>query len=317
MLSWTFLVFLGMAGLPFHSVHAHSLFYTYTCYPNSTITISGMPTNYSSMYYFAMHEADGKNCSVTGILAAGTAEITECDKDQSILFTFSPYIDMSSNQIHAGEDVEIVNITCFEIPDSVPHSISNTLAASIALGEEATMNVSFDVTSVLNPTSANVGDPVTWTIIFPMNYTLQITSCTAYPGTTSSSSNSVGLITTWCSDDSDLISNFTTNANDSEATAIIQAFRFFDYNNVYLSCDLLICPLPSSSCTTSCSSAKRKRRSTSGNQGEYRKSVGKVLHIIDSTSAASTPYSGLPLSFLLTYLVSLLTFTHASGTDWQ
>ncbi|XP_045196142.2 uncharacterized protein LOC123551348 [Mercenaria mercenaria] len=301
MYAWTFLVFLGMAGLPFHSVQG----YSYTCYPNNTIAVSGLPTNYSSMNYFAIQEADGKNCSVTGVEAAGTAEITECDKDQPILFTFSSYSGMLTNQIHGGQEVEIVNLTCIEISDSgVASSVDDTLAVSIDIDDVASMNVTYDITSDLNPTSANVGDPVIWTIYFPMNYTLEITTCTAYPGTDSSSSNSILLITDWCSDVGQLISNFSTNAENTEASATIQAFKFFDEDNVYLTCTLLVCPPSSSSCDSVCGSARKRRRRSSN--GEYTKSIGKVLHIIDTTSAAYMPRTGFFMTLVMIYLASLL-----------
>lgn len=295
-----FLLFLGMTVMQFSEVSSVTL--SYKCFPNNTILVSGLPTDSAALHYFAIQEADGTNCNVTGSIPDGTALVSACNKDEPIYFSYGSYSGMAESQIYGGQQVSTINITCIEISDSgVAKTISNNFSAAIQFQDEQTLSPEYDIISTLNPTSALVGQDVTWTIIYPASYKLQITTCTAYPGTAVHATESIVLISTWCSSISELISNFVSNGNNTNAVATMKAFKFYGYDFMFLMCDVLVCPPGSSSCTTSCSQGRRKR-SESEHHGEYIKTISSVLHIADTKSAASVIISGSFVSFLLAIL---------------
>lgn len=280
--------------------------FSYTCHPNKTISVTGLPTNYSSMNYFAYQPLDGKNCTVTGDSAAGTADISSCEKNVPIYFTFSTYDGMLENQIQGGKEVQVHNITCFEITGPVNASFSNTLKAIIPFNDTAMVNVTYSITSSLNVSSAYVGEPVEWSIYFPSSYFLEVTSCAAYPGKSSSTNPStfVSLTSLWCSAEHDLISNFSTNADNTVASAVLRAFKFFNYDSIYLTCDVKACPKNSQSCDTVCGS--RRKRSSGDSSGGYETQVGRILYVIDPNTASVKQLPILLMSLLLMALAAVM-----------
>ncbi|XP_053406487.1 uncharacterized protein LOC128559262 [Mercenaria mercenaria] len=165
---------------------------------------------------------------------------------------------------------------------------------SLVVGEQKAVNPTYDVTSSLSPTSAIVGDPVVWTISFPVDYILEVTSCKGYPGTDAQSSSSVSLISGGgCNATSELITHFSDSLNGT-VTAKLSAFKFYNYDNVFLTCDLKVCPSSSANCDTTCSRAKRSAKqigTNNDNDAEETRmaTVHNVLKIIDPHSDACIP----------------------------
>lgn len=221
---------------------------TYVCNADDTIDVCHLPANF---YYFAMQKlANGSDvhCNVTSTNST-SIKISGCTKDAEILLTYSTYSGMEGNNMHGGRNLSAVIIICTEISASGEvHVINNTFAANLTIHLETDVSPTYQVTSSLSTTSTTVGSKVNWTISFPVEYILEVTNCTAYPGTNDHSVDKVNLINTGgCNVTDELISNFKDN-RDGTTTATILAFKFYNNDDVFLKCNLKICPSGSKAC---------------------------------------------------------------------
>ncbi|XP_053384015.1 uncharacterized protein LOC128550063 [Mercenaria mercenaria] len=261
---------------------------SYVCYPNNTIIVRGLPEN---SYYLAMQNISSSTnikCTVSR-LNTTSIEITGCLKDDPILFTYGSYAGIETYEVHVGQSVYI---RCYEISeDGVSVVINNTFAVNLQIDSETMVDPSYNVTSSLNTTSTNVGEPVAWTITFPVDYILEVTSCTAEPDTTDNTNLLVQLISEGgCMVDSELISNFEDNL-DGTAVATLMSFKFFNYDSILLKCDVIICPGASNACNTTCSRQKRDIPDRSYRQADdsFSTVVQSRLHVIDHKSSGTMP----------------------------
>ncbi|XP_053384014.1 deleted in malignant brain tumors 1 protein-like isoform X2 [Mercenaria mercenaria] len=263
---------------------------SYVCYPNNTIIVHDLPAN---SYYLAVQKIPSSTdirCTVSR-LNTTTIEITGCLKDDPIVFTYGSYAGIESYKIHVGQSVNI-NITCHEISeDGVSVVINNTFAVNLQVDSENMVDPSYNVTSSLNTTSTNVNEPVAWTITFPVEYIVEVTSCTAEPDTTDNTDLVVQLISEGgCTVDRELISNFEDNL-DGTAVATLWSFKFNNYDTILLKCDVIICPGASNACYTICSRQKRDIPDRSYRQADdsFSTVVQSRLHVIDHKSSGTMP----------------------------
>ncbi|XP_053407182.1 uncharacterized protein LOC128559471 [Mercenaria mercenaria] len=205
------------------------------CHPNNSIDVFNLHADY---YFNAIQNVTNggpiEKCSISDINSTAVT-ITGCLKDFPILFTIGPYNGIELYTLHGGKDVVIVQILCNEIPGSCKvHFIDNTYNVGLGVAEHKGITVTPGVTSVLNPTSAVVGDPVAWTTSIPSEYILEVTSCEGYPGIDALSNVSISLISSGgCNATSHLITHFS-DAYDGTVTATLSAFKFYNYDNVFL-----------------------------------------------------------------------------------
>lgn len=252
----------------------------YDCSPDGSVIVSGLPADVDSVFAINKH---GLICNTSSVVDNAVI-ITGCPKETSIVFSYGSYDGMASNLIQGGRNITIVNVTCLEITDT-RLNISNTLETNLTIGSVQDLSVMYNVTSSLSQSSAVVGDSITMTIEYPENYFLEVSNCTANPGTTYNSTKAVPLISDYCSQENELISDFT-GANGT-VSATILAFKFVGNDDVFLQCRVKVCPLDDGSCTTSCSIVVGKR-SVVGDPEPYEIEIGKVLHIIDPFFNAAT-----------------------------
>ncbi|XP_053403017.1 uncharacterized protein LOC123554866 [Mercenaria mercenaria] len=195
------------------------------CNPDNSIDVFNLPADY---YYLAMQEnATGGSdiqCNVADI-NSNAVTITGCSKDLPILLTFGTYSGIEFYTMHGGKSMVTVTIECSEIPETGNvGAINNTFNANLTDVDKKNIKPTFQVTASLNLTSVIVGNPVAWTISFPMEYILEVTSCVGYPGTDDQSSTSVSLISSGgCSSTSHLITHFSDGLNGT-ATATLYLF---------------------------------------------------------------------------------------------
>ncbi|XP_053404029.1 uncharacterized protein LOC128558509 [Mercenaria mercenaria] len=279
----------------------------YDCTSNDDVQISGFPAN---SYYYAMQNST--QCNVT---ASGTSiSISGCSKDSEILVTYGSYSDMETYWLHGGKAVNAVKVTCIEIPVAGnTHNVSEIFSANLTIDETQSVDSSYNVTSALSSYSVTVGDQITWTITFPVEYTLEVTQCTASPGTSYVLADKVDLISSGgCHVSSELISNFTDNG-DGTASATIEAFKFYNNDQVFLTCDLKVCPSGSTSCDTQCAGSRKRevgdifKRSAPESEtvGFYPKQVHNVLTVFDpreNSAMTVTPF-GWSFVFTLTFVL--------------
>ncbi|XP_045188018.2 uncharacterized protein LOC123545775 [Mercenaria mercenaria] len=285
------------------------------CNPNS-INVYNLPLDH---YYNAIQNVTRGGlfvkCNVSDINST-TVTITGCLKDLPIIFTIGTYHGIELYTLLGGKDLVIVKIVCNEISENgtvlyIEYTIYNAGLRDV-LGdiEQEGINLTYEVTSSLSSTSVIVGNPVAWTINFPSEYILEVTSCKGYPGTDAQSNHSVNLISSGgCSATSELITHFS-DALDGTVTATLSTFKFYNYDNVFLTCVLKVCPSSSVNCDTTCSRAKRGARhvgTTHENDAEETRmtTVHNVLKVIDLYSKAR-----IPVSRVSTSLVLALTFIH-------
>ncbi|XP_053373742.1 deleted in malignant brain tumors 1 protein-like isoform X2 [Mercenaria mercenaria] len=262
----------------------------YVCYPNNRIIVHDLPKN---SYYFAMQNiSSGTNirCTVS-TLNATTVEITGCLKDDPILFTYGLFSGIETYQIHVGQSVDIY-VRCYEITeDGVAFVINDNFAATLQIDSNNTIDPSYNVSSSLNTTFSYVGEPVAWTITFPVEYILEVTSCTAEPYTTDNTDLLVQLISEGgCMVDSELISNFKDNL-DGTAVATLWSFKSVYYDTILLKCAVIICPGASNACNTTCSRLKRDIPDRPYRQADdsFSTVVESRLHVIDHKSSETMP----------------------------
>ncbi|XP_060561688.1 uncharacterized protein LOC132721405 [Ruditapes philippinarum] len=157
----------------------------------------------------------------------------------------------------------------------------------MSIDEQISVDPLYSVKSSLSETSTTVGSEIIWTILFPEYYSLEVSSCTAYPGTDDSSSDNVNLIfNSGCSTVTDIISDFNSYSNGT-ASAKLQAFKFYNYDSVFLTCNLKVCPSGTAptACLTTCSRQKRsvQTRALERQRSMVPMTISNVLYVADSS----------------------------------
>ncbi|XP_053395419.1 E-selectin-like [Mercenaria mercenaria] len=275
----------------------------FVCNYNGAIDVHYLPADY---HYFAVQNIPGGaevECTVTQINSTSVT-ITECSKNLTILLAFGTYYGTETHRVVGGISMVVAEVKCVDIPGSgIVHTVNNSMQANYTVGRKVNINPGYEVTSSLNTTTTTVGSPVAWTISYSYFYILEVTSCSAYPGSNNQSPDSVSLISSGgCNVTSELITHFSDDLNGS-ATATIQAFTFYDSDSVFLTCDVKVCSNISSTCDTTCSREKRSARHVRSTfegdaEGEHLATVHNVLKIVHSS--ACYPVSRACLSLLLT-----------------
>ncbi|XP_060552750.1 uncharacterized protein LOC132714036 isoform X1 [Ruditapes philippinarum] len=158
----------------------------YRCNPDDSINLFNLPDD---GYIFAMQNvANGIDtpCMVSNQNAT-TVTLTGCSKDEEIIITYGPYSGLATYKVHSGKSV-VVKFVCLEIDqEGVIKQINSSYSAQLTVDEQINVNPLYSLTSLLSSTSTTVGHEIVWTIFFPEHYSLEVTSCTAYPGIDDSS----------------------------------------------------------------------------------------------------------------------------------
>ncbi|XP_045201426.2 uncharacterized protein LOC123554994 [Mercenaria mercenaria] len=281
---------------------------SYDCTSNNEVHISGFPPN---SYYYAMQNSTQCNVTSTG---AQSITISGCAKDSEILLTYGSYSGMEAYSLHGGKYVVAVKVTCNEIPlTGNVHNVSEIFSANLTIGETQSVDPSYNITSALSSYYVTVGDQIIWTISFPVQYTLEVTECTASPGTSYDAVDKVDLISIGgCHVSTELISNFTDNGNGT-ASAIIDAFKFYSNDQVFLTCDLKVCPSGSTQCDTQCAGSRKRevgdifKRSAPGPdiEGFYPRNVHNVLTVLIPNENSAITVTPVGWTFVLTLIFVL------------
>ncbi|XP_060607594.1 uncharacterized protein LOC132759769 [Ruditapes philippinarum] len=231
----------------------------YRCNPDNSINLFYLPED---SYLFAMQVVENGNdipCTVHDENAT-TVTLTGCSKDEEIIVTYGSYSGVVTYKVHGGRNLVILKLICLEISDEgVIHSVNSSFSTQLGIDDDIKIDPTYSVKSLLSAASTTVGKEITWTILFPEHYSLEVSSCTAYPGNDDSSSDYVSLISNGgCAVINDLISHFDIYSNGT-ASARLNAFKFYGYESVFLKCSLKICPSETTptACMTTCSREKR------------------------------------------------------------
>lgn len=251
----------------------------YSCKPDNTIIVTGFTG--SPSFYAVQGATVCKTTFTTNVLS-----ITGCTKDKDILVTYGSYTDMEKNALLGGNTVNAFKVKCVEIAATgVAHSVTNAFTASLSIDATPSTEPTYSVTSSLSESTVTVGDSVTWIIKFPSSYKLEVTSCTAYPGTDNSDSDSLSLIDVGCSKSKELVSNFVDSGTGS-TQATIEAFKFYKSTDVFLECNVKVCPSSSSNCVTSCKVQRfdhffKRSSDVKDDNGYVSRQIHNVLTVTD------------------------------------
>ncbi|XP_060574301.1 fibropellin-1-like isoform X2 [Ruditapes philippinarum] len=278
----------------------------YLCNPDDSINVFNLPDD---SYLFAMQVVTNGNdilCTVHEENAT-TVNLTGCSKNEEIIITYGPYSEIATYKLHGGKTV-IVKFVCLEIAEQgVIHTVNSSYAAQLTIDQQISIDPSYSVTSQLSATSTTVGSEIIWTILFPENYNLEVSSCTAYPGIDDSSENYVNLISNGgCSVIADIISNFNSYSNGT-ATATFQAFKFYNYESVFLECSVKICP-SGTACMTSCSRQKRgiQKRASGRQRSMVPATISNVLYVADAYSSGTLQcILDFPTTVIFTVIIAI------------
>lgn len=228
--------------------------------------------------------------------------ITGCEKDKAVVFTYGPNPVTQEHFVQSKES-GVFKVVCKEITDT-DFNVTGSIQVYVNATNKIYNDVTYDVMSEIYPsTDLYVGDQVTWSIIYPVQYKLQVTTCTANPGLEYNDLNKVLLVNDACSQDLELIvDEFTASTGNTSAT--LRVFKFSENDFVFLHCKLLLCPHTSTSCRTSCIlNGQKKKRGTAvaGKYLEGIREVSNVLRIMESydNGAPSCSYFGLTLLLIL------------------
>ncbi|XP_060607592.1 uncharacterized protein LOC132759768 [Ruditapes philippinarum] len=231
----------------------------FQCNPDNSINLFHLPED---SYLFAMQVVENGNyipCTVHDENAT-TVTLTRCSKDEEIIITYGSYSGVVTYKVHGGRNLVIIKFICLEISDEgVIHSINSSFSTQLAIDDDIKIDPIYSVKSLLSAASTTVGKEIIWTILFPEHYSLEVSSCTAYPGNDDSSADYVSLISNGgCVVINDLISHFDIYSNGT-ASARLNTFKFYGYESVFLKCSLKICPSETTptACMTTCSREKR------------------------------------------------------------
>ncbi|XP_060584897.1 uncharacterized protein LOC132740870, partial [Ruditapes philippinarum] len=236
-----------------------------------------------------------------------TVTLTGCSKDEEIIITYGPYSGLATYKVHSGKSV-VVKFVCLEIDqEGVIKQINSSYSAQLTVDEQINVDPLYSLTSLLSSTSTTVGHEIVWTIFFPEHYSLEVTSCTAYPGIDDSSNDSVALISNGgCSSTMDLISNFNSYSNGT-ATARLLAFKFHNSGSVFLKCSLKVCPpgSPPTACTTTCSKEKRsvQKRASGQPKSIVPATISNVLYVADAHSGGTSGIIEVPTTWIAIFTV--------------
>ncbi|XP_060596632.1 macrophage mannose receptor 1-like isoform X2 [Ruditapes philippinarum] len=280
------------------------------CFPNNTIEVYNLPKD---SYYLAIQNTTGTytTCTVSN-LDATSVKITGCNKDDPIILTHGTYPGIESYKLHTGTSLKI---TCVEIPEEgVVHSINSSLIAVLQIDSDESVESSYTLTSSLNSTYSEVGDPVAWNILFPAEYTLKVTACTGKPDTSDSGVSSVNLISNdGCTINTELISSFE-DGSPGKVVALLSAFKFYGYDSIILRCDVKVCPSSgTAACTTTCNKRKRSIRHAVRRRADdsFTATVMNRLTVSDGIVSAEGSSIGVPSTMFL--LLNFI-FGHVSYT---